>query len=209
MQGRTRLIVTHRIATAARVDLVAWLDGGRVRACAPHRELWSDPAYRAIFRPTADPETPEPAAPVDVDKPPDPAPTPDDETREPATAAEADMPVGTPADLAPGVVEVARPPATLAGSAVVPTARPDSTRPGAVGVPVWVRGPAVEAEEALRPEPDDEREDEPPPASAPPGRPEIPAEDEIAASAVAATANDPQAAFDVRAAVPLAAGGPA
>lgn len=46
---RTRLIVTHRASTAARADLVAWLDGGRLRALAPHRELWRDPDYRAVF----------------------------------------------------------------------------------------------------------------------------------------------------------------
>jgi ATP-binding cassette subfamily B protein len=110
MEGRTRLIVTHRLATAARADLVAWLDGGRVRACGPHRDLWSDPAYRAVFRSGAD----------------DPA-------------------------------------------------RPEA--PGDAG--------------ALRPEPDDERDDDPAPPSAPPGVPEIPGDDEVAASAVAATANDP------------------
>ncbi|MEV0328034.1 ABC transporter ATP-binding protein [Micromonospora echinospora] len=47
---RTRLVVTHRTATAAAADLVAWLDGGRLRALAPHRLLWSDPAYRAVFQ---------------------------------------------------------------------------------------------------------------------------------------------------------------
>ncbi|MCO5989204.1 ABC transporter ATP-binding protein/permease [Actinoallomurus spadix] len=47
---RTRLIIAHRVTTAARADLVAWLDGGRIRACAPHRELWADPEYRAVFR---------------------------------------------------------------------------------------------------------------------------------------------------------------
>ncbi|MFI0794419.1 ABC transporter ATP-binding protein [Micromonospora rubida] len=47
---RTRLVVTHRVATAAAADLVAWLDGGRLRALAPHRRLWADPAYRAVFR---------------------------------------------------------------------------------------------------------------------------------------------------------------
>ncbi|SCL23774.1 ATP-binding cassette, subfamily B [Micromonospora pallida] len=47
---RTRLVVTHRTATAAAADLVAWLDGGRLRALAPHRHLWSDPAYRAVFQ---------------------------------------------------------------------------------------------------------------------------------------------------------------
>jgi ATP-binding cassette subfamily B protein len=47
---RTRLIIAHRAGTAARADRVAWLDGGRIRACAPHHELWSDPAYREVFR---------------------------------------------------------------------------------------------------------------------------------------------------------------
>lgn len=46
---RTRLIVTHRAATAARADLVVWLASGRVRDIAPHRELWRDPAYREVF----------------------------------------------------------------------------------------------------------------------------------------------------------------
>jgi ATP-binding cassette subfamily B protein len=47
--GRTRLVVTHRRATAARSDLVVWLDGGRIRGYAPHAALWTDPAYRAVF----------------------------------------------------------------------------------------------------------------------------------------------------------------
>ncbi|GAB3463217.1 ABC transporter ATP-binding protein [Actinophytocola sediminis] len=46
---RTRLVVTHRRSTAARADLVVWLDAGRVRAIAPHTDLWTDPAYREIF----------------------------------------------------------------------------------------------------------------------------------------------------------------
>ncbi|MCZ7416557.1 ATP-binding cassette domain-containing protein [Streptomyces sp. WMMC897] len=45
----TRLIVARRQATAARADLVVWLDGGRVRAVAPHAELRHDPHYRAVF----------------------------------------------------------------------------------------------------------------------------------------------------------------
>ncbi len=49
LKDRTSIVVAHRAATAARADLVAWLDGGRVRALAPHRELWSDPDYRAVF----------------------------------------------------------------------------------------------------------------------------------------------------------------
>jgi ATP-binding cassette subfamily B protein len=45
----TRVIVAHRATTAARADLVAWLDGGRIRALAPHGDLWADREYRAIF----------------------------------------------------------------------------------------------------------------------------------------------------------------
>jgi ATP-binding cassette subfamily B protein len=51
--GRTCLIIAHRAATAARADLVAWLDAGKLVALRPHRELWHDPRYRAIFAPAA------------------------------------------------------------------------------------------------------------------------------------------------------------
>ncbi|MCG5214243.1 ABC transporter ATP-binding protein [Streptosporangium sp. KLBMP 9127] len=51
--GRTRLIVAHRPATAARADQVVWLDAGRVRAQGPHRVLWEDPDYRAVFQAAA------------------------------------------------------------------------------------------------------------------------------------------------------------
>jgi ATP-binding cassette subfamily B protein len=47
--GRTRLVVTHRRSTAARADLVAWLDDGRLIRVAPHATLWTDPGYRAVF----------------------------------------------------------------------------------------------------------------------------------------------------------------
>jgi ATP-binding cassette, subfamily B, bacterial len=47
--ARTRIIVTHRAATAARADFVVWLAGGRVRAVGPHETLAEDPAYRAVF----------------------------------------------------------------------------------------------------------------------------------------------------------------
>ena len=46
---RTHLIVAHRAGTAAQCACVVWLDGGRVRAIAPHRRLWNDPEYRAVF----------------------------------------------------------------------------------------------------------------------------------------------------------------
>ncbi|RKE18871.1 ABC transporter ATP-binding protein [Streptomyces sp. TLI_171] len=48
-RGRTRLVVTHRAAVAARADLVVWLDGGRVRAVGPHPELLAEPDYRATL----------------------------------------------------------------------------------------------------------------------------------------------------------------
>jgi ATP-binding cassette, subfamily B, bacterial len=53
--GRTRLVIAHRAATAARAHLVVWLDAGQVRALAPHRTLWSDPQYRALFSAVPDP----------------------------------------------------------------------------------------------------------------------------------------------------------
>jgi ATP-binding cassette subfamily B protein len=48
-RGQTRLIIAHRAATAARTDLVAWLDRGTLRSLRPHSELWRDPDYRALF----------------------------------------------------------------------------------------------------------------------------------------------------------------
>ncbi|GAA4067558.1 ABC transporter ATP-binding protein [Nonomuraea soli] len=47
--GRTRLVVAHRATTAARADRVVWVQEGRIRAAAPHGELWEDPDYRAVF----------------------------------------------------------------------------------------------------------------------------------------------------------------
>jgi ATP-binding cassette subfamily B protein len=55
LAGRTSLVVAHRATTAARADLVAWLDAGHIRALAPHDVLWSHPSYRAVF--AADSET--------------------------------------------------------------------------------------------------------------------------------------------------------
>lgn len=59
LRGRTRIVVTGRAATAAAADLVAWLTDGRVRALAPHAELWSDSDYRALFG-TGDGTEPDP-----------------------------------------------------------------------------------------------------------------------------------------------------
>ncbi|GAA3903178.1 ABC transporter ATP-binding protein [Streptomyces gulbargensis] len=45
----TKLIVAHRVSTAARADRVVWMEAGRVRRTGPHRLLWEDPEYRAVF----------------------------------------------------------------------------------------------------------------------------------------------------------------
>ncbi|RSM39142.1 ABC transporter ATP-binding protein [Amycolatopsis balhimycina DSM 5908] len=49
MPGRTRVVVTHRVSTAARADLVVWLEDGRIRAVAPHTALWQEPGFRGVF----------------------------------------------------------------------------------------------------------------------------------------------------------------
>ncbi|MFF4099097.1 ABC transporter ATP-binding protein [Streptomyces sp. NPDC001903] len=46
----TRIVVAHRLSSAARADLVVWLQDGRIRATGTHGELWRhEPAYRAVF----------------------------------------------------------------------------------------------------------------------------------------------------------------
>ncbi|MFG2191398.1 ATP-binding cassette domain-containing protein [Streptomyces sp. NPDC048639] len=45
----TRLVVAHRASSAARADLVAWLEEGRIRAVAPHETLWELADYRRVF----------------------------------------------------------------------------------------------------------------------------------------------------------------
>ncbi|GAA4592828.1 ABC transporter ATP-binding protein [Planotetraspora phitsanulokensis] len=50
LADRTRLVVAHRVATAARADQVVWLENGRVRAHGTHESLWADPDYRAVFQ---------------------------------------------------------------------------------------------------------------------------------------------------------------
>ncbi|WP_246562359.1 ATP-binding cassette domain-containing protein [Streptomyces roseirectus] len=50
----TRVLVAHRAATAARADVVVWLEGGRVRAVGRHEELWGVAGYRGLFGGGAD-----------------------------------------------------------------------------------------------------------------------------------------------------------
>lgn len=50
LAGRTRIVVTHRVATAAAADRVIWLQDGRVRGHDRHGVLWADPDYRAVFQ---------------------------------------------------------------------------------------------------------------------------------------------------------------
>ena len=49
LADHTRIVVAHRASTAARADAVVWLEDGRVRAYAPHEQLWQDADYRALF----------------------------------------------------------------------------------------------------------------------------------------------------------------
>jgi ATP-binding cassette subfamily B protein len=48
---QTRLVVAHRVSTAARSDLVVWLDHGRLSSVGRHSDLWAHPAYRRLFEP--------------------------------------------------------------------------------------------------------------------------------------------------------------
>lgn len=65
LRGRTSLVIAYRTATAARADLVAWLDAGHIRALAPHAVLWSDPGYRTEFAAEAEVAEPAPAGVVE------------------------------------------------------------------------------------------------------------------------------------------------
>jgi ATP-binding cassette, subfamily B, bacterial len=50
-RGRTMVIVTQRVTTAARADLVLWLEEGRLKGYGPHRDLCQDPDYLATIAP--------------------------------------------------------------------------------------------------------------------------------------------------------------
>ncbi|MFD6919681.1 ATP-binding cassette domain-containing protein [Streptomyces sp. NPDC059944] len=52
VRAGTRLLVAHRLSTAAGADLVLWLEKGRIRGVGPHDALWRMPDYRAVFTAT-------------------------------------------------------------------------------------------------------------------------------------------------------------
>nr|WP_235922209.1 ABC transporter ATP-binding protein [Lentzea tibetensis] len=49
LPGRTRVVVTHRAATATRADVVVWMEDGHVRGTGTHDDLWQHPDYRSVF----------------------------------------------------------------------------------------------------------------------------------------------------------------
>jgi ATP-binding cassette subfamily B protein len=57
LSDRTRIVIAHRASTAARADVVVWLEQGRLRAVGRHHELWQIPAYRALFNAGAEVDT--------------------------------------------------------------------------------------------------------------------------------------------------------
>ncbi|MEU9884473.1 ABC transporter ATP-binding protein [Sphaerisporangium sp. NPDC051011] len=69
LRDRTRVIVAHRAGTAARADLVVWLEDGRIRGRGSHETLWADPAYRAVFQVGDPPGRPPGGTPPDGPRP--------------------------------------------------------------------------------------------------------------------------------------------
>lgn len=51
LRGTTRLTVAHRMSTAARADVVVWMEDGKVRSVAPHEQLMQDRDYVGLFQP--------------------------------------------------------------------------------------------------------------------------------------------------------------
>jgi len=49
LANRTRIVVAHRAATAARADFVVWLQAGGIRGCGTHAELLAYVGYAALF----------------------------------------------------------------------------------------------------------------------------------------------------------------
>jgi ATP-binding cassette subfamily B protein len=51
LEGRTAILIAHRLATAMRADRIAVIDGGRVREVGTHDELVAAGGhYAALYR---------------------------------------------------------------------------------------------------------------------------------------------------------------
>lgn len=50
MQGRTTLIIAHRLSTVRHADCIHYLQNGRILASGPHDQLLDTcPEYRAMY----------------------------------------------------------------------------------------------------------------------------------------------------------------
>jgi ATP-binding cassette, subfamily B, bacterial MsbA len=51
MQGRTTLVIAHRLGTIRRANRIAVLEGGRITAIGPHEELLTtSPTYQRLYQ---------------------------------------------------------------------------------------------------------------------------------------------------------------
>jgi ATP-binding cassette subfamily B protein len=107
----TVVMVAHRVGTAARADLVAWIESGRVRRLATHAQLWRDPSYRALFHDGQRPW----AAPTPVAVP----------ARPPEFAAPAERPAPTELTARPVLALAERPEFAERPARPEPAARPE------------------------------------------------------------------------------------
>jgi subfamily B ATP-binding cassette protein MsbA len=51
MQGRTAIVIAHRLGTIRRANRIAVLEDGRITAIAPHEELLiTSPTYQRLYQ---------------------------------------------------------------------------------------------------------------------------------------------------------------
>ncbi|WP_229873691.1 ABC transporter ATP-binding protein [Streptomyces cirratus] len=131
----TRIVVAHRVSSAARADLVVWLEDGRIRATGGHAELWQDPAYRAVF--AAEPDR------TRAPNPPAPAPAPPTAAPAQLSGAAPAATLGQASAAAPGPV-----PETAPAQAAGPTPRAaqrQAPEPAPAAAPAQAAGPTTAA----------------------------------------------------------------